>query len=143
MASTKTLRLFTAILWIIWGVVHMFAGGMTIALDATSAVQGIADGVDPALLDVAYPDAAGAIINQHGFNLFWIGLTTVVGGGYIVAGSRTALWLCALVGGLADVGYFLFIDLGGFNNFVPGTVMTLISGTAVILGFILLRRSSS
>ena len=31
------------------------------------------------------------------------------------------------------MGYFLFIDLGGFVNFVPGTVMTLISASAILL----------
>ena len=34
------------------------------------------------------------------------------------------------------IGYFVFLDLGGFVNFVPGTVMTLISGSAVILSAI-------
>ena len=37
------------------------------------------------------------------------------------------------VGGLADLGYFLFVDLGGFAMFVPGTVMTLISASAIVL----------
>ena len=36
-----------------------------------------------------------------------------------------------LTGGLADLGYFLFLDLGGYVNFVPGTVMTLISASAM------------
>jgi len=39
----------------------------------------------------------------------------------------------AAVGGLTDLGYFLFMDLGGYTHFVPGTVMTLVSGTAIIL----------
>lgn len=45
----------------------------------------------------------------------------------------TAVWVTALIGGLADIGYFLFVDLGGFVNFVPGTVMTLISAAAIVL----------
>ena len=39
----------------------------------------------------------------------------------------------AAVGGLTDLGYFLFMGLGGYIHFVPGTVMTLVSGTAIIL----------
>jgi hypothetical protein len=43
--------------------------------------------------------------------------------------------LAALVGGLADAGYFLFLDLGGFVHFVPGSVMTIFSGSAILLSF--------
>ena len=32
-----------AVLWVVWGLVHMFAGGVTMARDTTEAVQGIAD----------------------------------------------------------------------------------------------------
>ena len=50
-------------------------------------------------------------------------------------GSTNAIFLAAIVGGLADLGYFLFLDLGGYVNFVPGTVMTLVSSSAIILSF--------
>ncbi len=30
------------------------------------------------VLELGYPDAAGAIIDQHGFNLLWIGVVTLV-----------------------------------------------------------------
>lgn len=126
----------SSVLWVIWGLVHILAGVLTVGQDTPAAVMGIADGVDPALLkDVVYPPAAGAVIKQHGFNLGWIGLTTLVGAIYIWKENATAIFVTALVGGLADVGYFLFIDLGGYNNFVPGTVMTIFSGTAIALSF--------
>lgn len=44
-----------------------------------------------------------------------------------------ALLMAVIVGGLADVGYFVFMDLGGFVGFFPGTVMTIFSGTAALL----------
>ncbi len=40
-----------------------------------------------------------------------------------------------MVGGLADLGYLLFVDLPGHVNFFPGTLMTFISGGAVVLSF--------
>ena len=129
----------SAILWVIWGVVHVAAGLIIIPNDTAGAIAGIADAVDPAVLEMEYPAAAGAIINQHGFNLLWIGIVTIVCGVAIWLGSYTAVWLAALVGGLADVGYFLFIDLGGFNNFVPGTVMTIVSASAIVLSFTAVR----
>lgn len=123
----------SAVLWIIWGIVHILAGVLTISQDTAGAIAGIADAVDPALFEAAYHDSVGAMINQHGFNLFWFGAFTVVGAVYIWRGSFTAIFFTAVVGGLADAGYFLFMDLGGFVNFVPGTLMTIISSLAIIL----------
>lgn len=126
----------SAVLWVIWGLVHILAGVLTMFNDTAGAIAGIADAVDPDLLQAAYHGAVGAVINQHGFNLFWIGAFTVTGGIYIWRQSLTATFLTAVVGGLADVGYFLFMDLGGFVKFVPGTVMTIVSSLAIILSLI-------
>ena len=132
--STALLRL-AAVLWVVWGAVHLFAGIVTMAQDTPEAVQGIADAVEPETLELEYPDAVGAIVNQHGFNLAWIGVVTLVCAVLIWRRSVAAVFLAALVGGLADVGYFLFLDLGDFVNFVPGTLMTLFSATAIATSF--------
>ena len=124
-----------AVLWVIWGLVHVLAGVMTLAQDTPQAITGIADAVDPSTLDMDYPAAAGAVINQHGFNLLWIGIVTTVCAVFIWRRSVQAIFLAALVGGLADVGYFLFMDLGGFVRFVPGTLMTLVSSAAILTSF--------
>ncbi|MEO0635457.1 MAG: hypothetical protein AAFY73_02300 [Pseudomonadota bacterium] len=134
MTSNHTLLLkMAAILWVIWGLVHMFAGVMTIFQDAGGAVAGIADAVDPALIANDFHPAVGAVLNQHGFNLLWIGAFTVVGGILIWQQSVMAIFMTAIVGWVTDVGYFIFMDLGGFVNFVPGTVMTIVSSAAVVL----------
>ncbi len=124
-----------AVLWFIWGAVHLLAGILTVSQDTPQAIAGIADAVDPATLALEYAPAVGAIINQHGFNLGWIGITTLLCVPFVWTGRREAVFLAALVGGLADVGYFLFLDLGGHVHFVPGTIMTLVSGSAVLLSF--------
>lgn len=129
----------SAVLWIIWGLVHVLAGVMTmkgiISEDISASVSGIADALDPATLQMDYPEAAGAIIGQHGFNLFWIGIVTFVAAFYVWKGNRNAIFLAALTGGLADLGYFIFMDLGGYSNFMPGTVMTIVSASAILLSF--------
>ena len=134
--TTTLLLRISAVLWVVWGLVHVLAGVMTVSQGTTDAVRGIADGVAPEALAFAYPAAAGAIINQHGFNLGWIGLTTLIGAFWVWRGSATAVFVVALVGWLADLGYFLFLDLGGFVRFVPGTVMTIVSTAAVVLSFV-------
>ncbi len=138
----KTLSLLlrvSAVLWIIWGLVHIFAGIMTmkgvLTNDITASVSGIADKVDPATLQMDYPKASGAIIGQHGFNLLWIGFVTFLAAFYIWKGNKHAIFLAAITGGLADLGYFLSLDLGGYVNFVPGTVMTVFSSLAIITSF--------
>jgi hypothetical protein len=135
----KTLFKTSAILWIIWGLVHILAGIMTmkgiLTNDISASVAGIADAIDPETLKLAYPEAAGAIIGQHGFNLFWVGLVTFISAFFVWKGNRNAIFLAAIVGGLADLGYFLFLDLGGYVHFVPGSIMTLISLAAIVSSF--------
>lgn len=124
-----------AVLWLIWGLAHTFFGVLIMGLDTTEAVEGIANGVDPATIAIDYPDAVGAVINQHGWNLLWFGVVTMVCAWFIWQRSLIAVLLAALVGGLADLGYFVFLDLGGYVEFVPGTVMTIISAGAIITTF--------
>ena len=136
-----------AVLWALWGIVHIFAGAATITFansgEIGTAIGGIADAVSGEELDQSYPDALAGILGQHGFNLLWIGLTTLIGSFWVWKQKWLAVGLAALVGGLADLGYFLFLDLGGYVNFIPGTFMTLISGSALILSLIAYRKSPS
>jgi len=137
MTSNQALLLkISAVLWVIWGLVHAFAGIMTIGQSAPGAVAGIADAVDPALLVGPYHEAVDALLNQHGFNLLWVGIATTVGGILIWKANMTAIWVTALLGGLFDIGYFVFMDLGGYTNFVPGTIMTIVSASAIVLSFL-------
>lgn len=128
-----------AALWIIWGVVHIFAGFVIISTpDAAGAVQAVADAVPKADLAFEAHTAASALYNQHGWNLAWIGAATVVCAVYLWRAQqspvwRTAAWVAALTGGMADIGYFVFMDLGGYVNFMPGGLMTYVSATAILL----------
>lgn len=125
------------VLWIFWGLVHIFAGVMTmkgvLMQDISASISGIADAINPSTLNMDYPEAAGAIIGQHGFNLFWVGIVTLISGFFIWKGNRNAIFFAAITGGLTDLGYFLFMDLGGFVHFAPGTIMTIVSALAIIL----------
>ena len=143
----KTLLKIAAVLWIIWGLVHILAGVLTINFflsgDIAASIKGIADAVDPEILQMEYPKAAGAIIANHGFNLFWIGIVTFISGFFVWKGNKNAIFLAAIVGGLADLAYFLFMDLGGYVNFMPGTLMTIVSSLAIILSFYVYYKTSN
>lgn len=131
----KLLLKVAAVLWIVWGLVHAFAGVMVLASDATGGFQAIADAVEPAALEAEYHPAVGGVLNQHGWNLGWFGIATIVGAFLIWRQNITAIWVTGMIGGLADVGYLLFVDFPGYVNFVPGTIMTFISASAVALSF--------
>ena len=136
MINREALLRISAVLWLVWGLVHMLAGVMTVTQEVPQAIGGIADAVDPQTLAIEYPAALSGIIGQHGWNLFWFGAVTLIGAGFIWCGSTTAIFVTAMVGSLADIGYFIFMDLGGYVHFVPGTVMTLICALAVTLSFV-------
>lgn len=136
MTNAQKMSLKTAaVLWVIWGLVHTFAGVIVLSSDASGGFQAIADAIDPAVLAGDYHAAVGGILNQHGWNLGWFGIATIIGGVLIWRENITAIWVTGMVGGLADIGYLLFVDFPGFVNFVPGTVMTIVSGSAVVLSF--------
>jgi len=136
MTSTQGMALKVAsLLWIIWGLVHLLAGVIVLSSDATGGFQAIADAVPPDSLAMPYQPAVSGILNQHGWNLGWFGVATVIGAILIWRGNRTAIWVTAMVGGLADLGYLMFVDFPGYVHFFPVTLMTLISGSAVLLSF--------
>ncbi|MEL6857970.1 MAG: hypothetical protein AAFO74_06260 [Pseudomonadota bacterium] len=130
-----TLLKLTAVLWVIWGLVHMLAGIIVIPADASGGFQAIADAIPPEDLQADYHAAVGGILDQHAWNLLWGGAATIIGAVFIWRGNTTAIWVTAMVGGLLDIGYFVFVDIPGFVHFVPGTLMTLISGSAIIISF--------
>lgn len=122
-----------AVLWVIWGLVHLLAGVLVLSTDTAGGFQAIADAVDPAELDAPYHGAVGGILGQHAWNLAWFGVATTIGAMFIWRQSMTAIWVTAMVGGLADAGYLLFLDFPGFVHFLPGTLMTIICASAIVL----------
>ena len=136
MSQTQGLALkIAAVLWVVRGLVHAFAGVIVISSDASGGFAAIADAVYSAALAADYHPAVGRILNQHGWNLLWFGVATVIGAGLIWRRNMTAIWVTGMVGGLADLGYLIFVDLPGYVNFMPGTVMTIVSGSAIALSF--------
>lgn len=124
-----------AVLWIIWGIVHAFAGVIVLSSETAAGFQAIADGVQASVLSHDYHPAVGGILNQHGWNLLWFGVVTIIGGYFVWRANATSVWVTAMVGGLADLGYFMFLDIPGFVNFLPGTIMTIVSASAIVLSF--------
>lgn len=136
MTSTHAFSLKTAaVLWVVWGLVHALAGSLVLTLDAAGGFAAVADATPPEALAADYHPAVGGVLNQHGWNLLWFGVVSFIGGVMIWRGDMTAVWVTGLIGGLADLGYLLFVDFPGYVQFFPGTVMTFVSGAAILLSF--------
>ncbi|MEM1185904.1 MAG: hypothetical protein AAGI53_13000 [Planctomycetota bacterium] len=132
----------SAVLWVVWGLVHVFAGVITLQKlltgNTASAIQGIASKVPIEELATDYHPAEDALLSQHGLNLAWFGLVTTIAAPFVWRGRRAMIYTAVLVGGCADLAYFIFIDLGGFAN-PPGPQMTWICAAAIATGLIALR----
>jgi hypothetical protein len=101
--------------------------------NATGGLQAIADTVATETLALAYPDAVGGILKKHGWNLDRFGVVTLIGASFIRRANRTAIWVTAMAGGLADLGYLLFADVPGYVHVLPCTLMTFVSDSAIAL----------
>ena len=81
MSATKSSLLLkiSAVLWVIWACSHT-AGVIVLTSDAAGGFAAIADAVPADVFVLTYPDAVGGVLNQHGWNLGWFGIATIIGG---------------------------------------------------------------
>ena len=85
-----------------------------------------------------YPNEVGAVLvtfGQHGFNLFWFGLVTLVCAFLIWQKQhKIAILIAVIIGGLADLGaLFATFMIGSID--VAGILIFLGTFTAVFLSF--------
>ncbi len=124
-ARRRTLALIAlrvaAVLWFVWGVFHLIVGIAVMQLLQSEHPEGAFSSV-PAVVDVQFfgtdsTFATIASLQQHGFNLAWIGLIVTVASFFVWRSSMLAVVTSIVLGGLADLGYFLFVDLPGYAEF--------------------------
>ncbi|MCL9780745.1 hypothetical protein M9194_04745 [Vibrio sp. S4M6] len=136
--KTSVLLKVSSVLWMIWGAFHFLLGVGMIYLLAlgNEALSFEFVAADPLMADMIreYVPIVTASLKQHSWNLGWFGVVTMVGSVYIWKKSATAIFVSALVGGLADFGYFVFVDMEGLAP-PAGTLMTVFSACAIILSF--------
>lgn len=71
---------------------------MVVLSDAPGGFTAIADAIDPSTLAADYAPAVGGILNQHGWNLGWFGVATIIGAWFIWNGNMTAIWVTGMIG---------------------------------------------
>ena len=127
----------SAVLWAIWGLFHLSLLGIIVLLSQehpVGAFQAVPEVVGFDMFGMANRLAVIASLKQHAFNLGWIGAAVTVGSVFVWKKNVNAIFFCALLGGFADLGYFLFVDLPGFAD-PPGPQMTYICVAAIASSF--------
>jgi len=136
--KTQKIAIKTAsVLWAIWGIFHLLMGVMLVLFvqseHPTGQLSHLPEAFNIEMMGMESPFAVPGTFKQHAFNLAWIGLIVTIASIYVWKYRRIALFTCILIGGFADLGYFLFIDMAGFAQ-SPGPEMTYIMALAIVLG---------
>lgn len=126
-----------ALSWAFWGGVHVI-GGSTM-LYTLGGVDGLPDTVMVALMGSDMPLPLVPTLLEHNFNNAWFGLIVLLGSLFVWRNDRNAMILCAIVGGLAQLGYTIFVVLPGHAP-LPGAIMTVVAAAAVVLSVLAGRR---
>jgi len=133
----------SAVLWAIWGVFHLSLGSLLIFISQEYPVgvfESVPELVEFELFGMANRLAVIGSLKQLVFNLAWVGAAVTIGSVYIWKKNAHAIFFCAILGGLSDLGYFLFIDLPGFAD-PPGPQMTYICIAAIASSFFVYFKS--
>lgn len=120
-----------AVLWAMWGALHLVAG-LSVLTTFASEVVGVPESVQLTVMGGDLPFYVRRTLAEHSFNNTWFGLVVLVGSLLVWKRSRLGVFLCTIVGGLAHVGFTIFLVVPGYSNAV-GVAMTLIAAGAFTL----------
>lgn len=119
------------VLWAMWGLLHLLAG-LSVVTTFSSEVAGVPESVMLRVMGDEIPFHVRRTLAEHSFNNAWFGLVVAVGSVLVWKGSRLGVFLCTIVGGLAHLGFTIFLVVPGYSNAV-GVTMTLIAAGALSL----------
>ncbi len=120
-----------AVLWAMWGALHLVAG-LSVVTTLASEVVGVPESVQLTVMGGELPFHVRRTLAEHSFNNTWFGLVVLVGSVLVWKRSRLGVFVCTIVGGLAHLGFTIFLVVPGYSNAV-GIAMTLIAASAVAL----------
>lgn len=135
--NTALLRV-TAVLWGAWGLLHLLMA-FPFVLGVRAGVEGLPATVTMDIGGEHAPLHVQQTLMEHGFNNGWFGLVVTIGSVFVWRGRRDAVYLCSIVGGLAHLGFTVFLVLPGHAN-AMGVAMTVVAASAVALGLLAARR---
>jgi hypothetical protein len=132
--STKFFFRTASIFWGIWGLVHLFAGFAILSVLA-GGIESLPKFVPVKMMGSDMPLHIVPTLMEHNFNNTWFGLVVLIGSFFVWKANRKAVFFCSIVGGLAQLGFALFMVFPG-HSAPPGVIMNFVVGAAIVLGII-------
>ena len=134
--TSKILFRITSILWGLWGFVHLL-GGLTMLFVLKGGLESVPESVDVKNLP---PLHIVPTLMEHNFNNLWFGLTILIASFFVWKVNRNAVLFCSIVGGLAHLGFAIFIVFQGHSDLV-GVVLSFVVLAAIVFGIIAIKKS--
>lgn len=129
--STALLRL-SAALWGAWGLFH-FVAAIPLLLALREGVEGIPHRVAMAMGGADMDFFVGPTLMEHAYNNAWFGLVVTAGSVGAWKGRTDAALLCAIVGGMAHLGFTIFLVVPGHADLL-GVALTGVAAFGVLSG---------
>ena len=136
---SKILFRTTSILWGLWGVVHIL-GGLSMLSVLSGGVKSLPESVLVKMMGNDMPLHIVPTLMEHNLNNTWFGLVILIGSFFVWKTNRNAVLFCSIVGGLAQLGYTIFIVFPGYSE-LPGVVMSFVVLAAIVFGMIAIKKS--
>ncbi len=128
-----------SILWGLWGFVHLFAGFSMLSV-LSEGIESLPESVLVKMMGNDMPLHIVPTLMEHNFNNTWFGLVILTGSFFVWKANRTAVLLCSIVGGLAQLGFTIFIVFPGYSE-LPGVIMSFVVVTAIVFGMIAIKKA--
>jgi len=137
--TSKIIFRITSILWGLWGFVHLF-GGLFMLSFLGGGVKNLPESVLMKMMGNEMPLPIVPTLMEHNFNNTWFGLVILIGSFFVWKENRNAVLFCCIVGGLAQIGYAIFIVFPGHST-LPGVVINFVFLVAIVFGIIAIKKS--
>lgn len=131
--ASKIMFKTSAILWGIWGIVHLLAG-ISMIFTLQNGVDGLPESVLVNMMGSEMPVHVLETLMEHNWNNSWFGLVVIIGAFFVWKGNRNGIFLSAIVGGLAHLGFLIFVVLPYRDQI--GIIMSFVVAAAIVLSFI-------
>jgi hypothetical protein len=131
--NTTFLARTGAILFVLWGLLHVVGGGAILLALGDGAASGFAVYQSST---GTYPPLAGAVLGYLAFTFVWIGAAvTVVGVRLNWRNSAAGLALNTVIAGLTDIGLVVFLVFPGYVTWPEASIgIALLLAAAFVSG---------
>lgn len=130
-----------AVLFVLWGLLHILGGAIILMAVGESPAQGYAIYQESS---TPYSELAGAVLGYLAYSFIWIAVVvTVIGIRYNWNNSEQGLMLNTALVGLTDLGLVIFLVLPGFVSYGEAAPGLLLFVAAVVFGGMGCRSAST